>query len=352
MTPRRLAPVLLCLALALPAAADSPLAVRLVRAAAAPDTVTIALSGVIEAAQSVPVGFRSGGRIVEIAVDVGASVTEGQLLARLDETQARATLEAARAQLAAARAQAEQERQARDRLAGLTARGAATQAALDAATQDLLTARAARDQAEAAFDKARQGLADTRLTAPVAGIVTDRRAEAGQIVGAAQNVLTLAQDGLREAVFHAPNAATLDSLTGRDVVLRTLNGPPLQVAAVISEVAPMVTPQTGTVAVKARLRPGQTPPGLGAAIAAQVDLPQPAGVALPASALVTAKGAPAVWTVDETSLRARLSPVEIARFSETEVHLSAGVLPGALVVAVGAQLLYPDRKVAPVGAPQ
>ena len=52
-----------------------------------------------------------------------------------------------------------------------------------------LTKRVAAKQA--ALANARQTLADCTLTAPAAGIITARSAEPGQIVGAAQTVLTL-----------------------------------------------------------------------------------------------------------------------------------------------------------------
>ena len=140
-----------------------------------------------------------------MTVEVGDEVAAGDLLARVDPTQPRAALVAAEAQTAAAEATLTQARQARERAAGLTARGAATQAALDAATQALLTAQSTLEQAQAQKAKAEQTMRDTEIHAPVAGIVTARDAEPGQVIGAAQTVLTLARAGQRLAVFHLPD---------------------------------------------------------------------------------------------------------------------------------------------------
>ncbi|WP_444460569.1 hypothetical protein [Rhodobacter capsulatus] len=146
-------------AFAPPLPAETPLAVELVTAHTAPVFVHFELSGSIEAAEAVPVGFRAG-RIVALPVQVGARVEAGQVLAELDPTQAAAALRGAKAQADAAAAMLTQAEQALTRAAELTQRGAATQAALDAATEAALSARSAQDQAQAALAKARQTLAD------------------------------------------------------------------------------------------------------------------------------------------------------------------------------------------------
>ena len=233
-----------------PLPAEAPLAVEVVTAHTAPVFVHFELSGSIEPAEAVPVGFRAGGRIVTLSVQVGDQVQAGQVLAELDPTQAAAALRGAKAQADAAAAMVTQAEQALARAAELTQRGAATQAALDAATEAALSARSAQDQAQAALAKARQTLADCTLTAPAAGIITARSAEPGQIVGAAQTVLTLARDGAREAVFHVPDFPALDRFRGRTVTLRPVEGTGAPLDAVVTQIAPLVAGDTGTVRVK------------------------------------------------------------------------------------------------------
>ncbi|TQD35576.1 efflux RND transporter periplasmic adaptor subunit [Rhodobacter capsulatus] len=334
-------------AFAPPLPAETPLAVELVTAHTAPVFVHFELSGSIEAAEAVPVGFRAGGRIVALPVQVGARVEAGQVLAELDPTQAAAALRGAKAQADAAAAMLTQAEQARTRAAELTQRGAATQAALDAATEAALSARSAQDQAQAALAKARQTLADCTLTAPAAGIVTARSAEPGQIVGAAQTVLTLARDGAREAVLYVPDFPALDRFRDRRVTLRPVEGTGPVMEAVVTEIAPLVAGTTGTVRVKGKLREDLPAPGLGTAIVAVLDLPLGSAMGLPWTALVTKDGGPAVWTVDPQSLRATLRPVRISRYTDRGIDVAEGLSEGALVVARGAHLLYPGRAVRP-----
>lgn len=328
-----------------PATAETPLAVELVTAHTAPVFLHFELSGSIEAAEAVPVGFRAGGRIVTLQVQVGDRVEAGQVLAEIDPTQAAAGLRGAKAQADAAAAMLTQAEQALARVAELTQRGAATQAALDAATEAALSARSAQDQAQAALAKARQTLADCTLTAPATGIVTARQAEPGQIVGAAQTVLTIARDGVREAVFFVPDFPALSRFQGRTVTLRPVEGtaPPLE--ATVTEIAPLVAGSTGTVRVKGKLRAGAPAPGLGTAIISVVDLPLGSAMSLPWSVLVTKDGGPAVWTVDPESQRAELRAVRLLRHTDRGIDVAEGLPEGALVVARGAHLLYPGRAV-------
>ena len=335
-------------AYALPVAAEAPLPVRLVTAKSSAVMLHFELSGTIAPSEAVPMGFRSGGRIVSVAVRVGDRVSAGQVLAELDPTQAAAAFRAAKAQDGAAKAMLTQAEQARERLAELTARGAATQAALDAATEAGLSARSAHDQAQAQLAKAAQTLDDCTLRATAAGIVTARDAEPGQIVGAAQIVLTIARDGAREAVFYVPDFPALDRFLQREVTLRPVEGADTSLTATVTEIAPLVAGETGTVRVTAQLHPATPEPGLGTTVVSVVDLPYGTAMELPWTALVRHQGGPAVWRIDPETRRAELAPVRVLRYTDHGVEISEGLSEGALVVGSGAHLLFPGRAVAPL----
>ena len=63
---------------------------------------TATLTGTIQAEEDVALSFRIGGRLLDRLVNVGDTVTAGQLVARIDESTWRDSLQAARANLAAA----------------------------------------------------------------------------------------------------------------------------------------------------------------------------------------------------------------------------------------------------------
>ncbi len=175
--------------------------------------------GTVEARRSYLIGPTSAGRVRRVLVDVGDTVTAGQLLAEMEPVDldtrvaaAVATAERGRSTVEAAEAQTRDAR-SRQALAAVEARraealgqaGAASQSAVDSARQALQSADAQVLASEAALAGVRRDLArldadigtvqqqrgNLRLTAPVDGVVTSRASEPGSTVIAGQAVLVL-----------------------------------------------------------------------------------------------------------------------------------------------------------------
>lgn len=344
----RLAPIPLVLMLVAPlaAAAETPLPVEIVTARAAARSHEYTLIGTLAATDSYPAAFRNGGRVIEVAVAVGDRVARGALLARLDPTQAEAARRAAQATLDGAEASLWQAGLARDRAEGLLARGTGTQADLDAATETWTSARATRDQATAALEKARRAVEEGTLHAVEDAIVTTRNIEPGQVVGAGQAALVLAGQSGREAVFLAPDGVELEEHLGKPLTLTPLDDAgDLVLDATLVEVSPMVA-SNGTVRVKVRLDdPLAAGLPIGTPLSGRVRLEGDALITLPWTALNADAAGPAVWTVDPATMTVTLTPVALESYGDGTVALQGGLADGALVVAGGAHLLYPGRSV-------
>lgn len=340
---------------AAPVLADAPLPVEVVEVRETALTFDSTLVGTIAARDSVNIGFRQGGRIVEVMVNEGDRVRQGQALARTDPTQQQQGLRVAEAALASATATHEQTRLAHDRAQAMLQHGVGTRAALDNATQAMSAAQGALAQARTALDQARRALDDTVMRAPTDALVTGRSAEPGQIVAAAQAVIALATAGGLEAVFDTPDMPMLNQAIGVPVSILGMDGnvPPMR--ATIREIAPMVDPQTGAITIRAYI---DEPPEdiflLGAAVRGTVHFPVGIGIEVPRSALTATADQPAVWLVDDQD-RVHLAPVVIERFTTEAVVIQAGVGPGDRVVGAGSQLLYPNRQISaapPAAIPQ
>ena len=337
--------ILALLAAALPALAQPPLRVEFVRVESTELTFDAALTGAIQAKDSVDIGFRLGGRVTEVLVREGDRVTQGQALARTDPLQQEQALRVAQAAVASAEAAEAQARQALERADAMLNRGVGTRAALDAASQALSAASGGLAQARSALGQAQRALEDTVIRAPSNAIVTARRAEPGQIVGAAQAVISLASATGREAVFQTPDTPLLRDAIGAPVTLTGIDFPDLHMTAHVTEIAPLVDPATGSVTVRAEI--DNAPPTaslLGAAVRGAVHFPAGSGIAVPWTALTSVDGKPAVWRVDSDN-RVSLAPVQIERFANGTVILGAGIEPGQTVVGAGSQMLYPGRQV-------
>ena len=175
--------------------------------------------GSVEARRSYLIGPTAAGRVLRVVVDVGDTVTAGQLLAEmdpvdLDERTAALDASVARAGSVAAGAEAQlRDARARRELATINARryvelGAShfvSASVVEAKEQEQVSAQAGLQAADAGLAAARQditrlrserdGLAGQRrklrLLAPAAGVVTARDAEPGSTVIAGQAVLRL-----------------------------------------------------------------------------------------------------------------------------------------------------------------
>jgi RND family efflux transporter MFP subunit len=335
--------VLASLALGPAARADVPLPVQVVTVAVTPEVLDYRLAGTVEAPDTISAGFRDGGRIVSVAVQVGDHLAKGDEIARVDPTQAEAAHEAAAAQALGAEAALTQAQSVQARVAAQLAGGVATRADLDAAEQQLTAARAARDQAAAQVARAQRAVDDAVLRAPADVIVTGRTAEEGQVTGAGQTVVTLAADARRLAVFHAPDSVDAGTFVGQTIDLAVIDGT-LRLKARLTEVSPVVDAATGTVRVKAEVQdPPQDQPLLGTPVLGHVRIVKPPVIHLPWQALTATAQGPAVWRVDPATMAVALAPVTVASYGADEVLVSAGLAPGDLVVGAGSQSLYPGR---------
>lgn len=324
--------------------ADSAPAVEIVRVEEQPLTLDIRLTGTIVAQDSIDLSFPRGGRITQIHVQTGDRVKGGDALARTDGVQQQQALVQALAAVDAAVAAEQQASQSALRAAELLRRGVGTRAAADVAEQALSAAQGQLLGARTAAQQARRAVFDTIIRAPQTAVVTARMAEPGQVVGAAQPILSLAAMTRLEAVFQVPNAPMLDHAAGAAVSLRPLDRPEPELAATVTEIAPLVDPVTGSVTVRAEVRGEFDATLLGAAVLGVVHLPTGTGIEVPWTALTSTGRNPAVWRVGSDGTVA-IAPVEIERFDTNQVVLRSGVAPGDLVVGEGSQLMYPGRRV-------
>ncbi len=153
-------------------------------------------SGYVTARRQATVSSKITGKVTEIHVEEGMRVEEGQILARLDDRQARLELELAEAQLSAAEkglAETEanltlaQKDLVRNR--ELAAGGVSSQAALDSAQAqaDSLEARLRRQRGDVEVARSsvaisRQLLDDTVIRAPFSGVAISKDAQPGEMV--------------------------------------------------------------------------------------------------------------------------------------------------------------------------
>jgi RND family efflux transporter MFP subunit len=153
-------------------------------------------SGYVTARREATVSSKVTGKVVEVLIEEGMKVQEGQVLARLDDTNVRTSLLLAEAQqvsasnaLAETRVRIREADQELERQKGLIESKIATQADYDHAEASALAYKARLVQQQADVTVAdrqvaywQQQLDDTIIRAPFAGIVTSKNAQPGEMI--------------------------------------------------------------------------------------------------------------------------------------------------------------------------
>jgi RND family efflux transporter MFP subunit len=153
-------------------------------------------SGYVTARRQATVSSKITGKVVEVLVEEGMKVQEGQVLARLDDTNIKTSLRLAEAQLVSAtnalaetRVRVREADQELQRQTGLVANKIATQADYDHAEAAFLALKAHLVQQQADVTVAEKQVAywdqqmdDTIIRAPFTGIVTSKNAQPGEMI--------------------------------------------------------------------------------------------------------------------------------------------------------------------------
>ena len=302
-------------------------------------------AGNIEARYESTLGFRVGGRIAQRSVDVGSEVEKGQLLATLDPTDLQNQLRSTQGDLARVEAQYINAQANARRQQELFDRGVGAQAALDVAVTDLKTSKSSYDQAKASVQQSQDQLSYSELRTDHAAVVTEWKAEAGQVVSAGEQVVTLARPDIKEAVIDLP--APLAEQLPQDVVFKVASQlePDINTTATLRELEPQAESSTRT--RRARLTLADTPAAfrLGTAISVTLSSAIEPRIELPANVLQEVDGKTQIWIVDMQNQTVSPHPVRVVSRENDRIVIAGGVKGGERVVTAGVNSLKPGQKV-------
>lgn len=142
----------------------------------------IQLDGLVVPVNRGTVAAQTSGRVVGVFVDVNDHVDQGAVLLEISDVQQSALLDAAQAQLTSALAQNREAQSQISRYRQLFPKGAISQDQMDTAEAKARSAAASVKSAQAAVAQAKESLGYTSITAPYAGVVTQRHVELGETV--------------------------------------------------------------------------------------------------------------------------------------------------------------------------
>lgn len=294
------------------------------------DEGALTLRGVVSARSRMRLGFRQPGILASVGVREGDVVRSGQVLARLDDSDARAQLQAVTAQRDKARRDA-------DRAARLATEGAVPTSLRDDALNQL-------QAAEAQLAIAQEALNRTRLIAAAAGTVFQRVAEPGESLGSGNPVLIVDETARLVLKVGVTDRDLKRLKEGQTVTVTPEDGSP-SFPGRVSSVAPSPSPEDGLYAVE--IAPASTRK-LTAGVLMQVRFegPQLQAVRIPLDALVHRSDRDFVFVLEGANpIKTKLQPVEVSKGEGKTLLLRGGLKGGERIVAEGAYFLQDGQTV-------
>lgn len=291
----------------------------------------VTVSGVVEPIRTVGVNSQMAGALLSISAQEGDLVAEGTVLARLDDREIQAQIEAAEASFQVAEAALERASQLRERRV----------ITLPEYERD----RTAHAAARAQLDQLRTRAGYATIRAPIHGMVVEKLVEAGDVVGNQSRLFTLADISTLVVRVGVSELDVVELSVGQstDVTLDALPGRPF--AGRILRIFPTADPATRLVPVEVGLEPAArsvVKPGFLArvrfALAERRDV-----MLVPAGAIVGAGGSQNVFVVQDGRVTRRT--VEPGLTSEGRVEVRSGLQVGDVIVSVGNNALRDGSEV-------
>lgn len=302
-------------------------------------------AGSIQPQYEVPLGFRVAGRIATRQAEVGKAVRKGDLLATLEPSEQQNQLHARQAELSKAHASWQQVRDEQLRYQQLFERGVGSRARLDQLSSDLRNQEALQQRADIALQQARDHLSYTRLLAEFDGLVTDWRAEVGQVMAAGEPVVSLARPESREAVVDLPVGLVASLTDHAQIRVSSPLNPQVSVTAQIRQLSPQIDATTRTQRV--RLTLNHTPDlfRIGSTVSVEISGSAPTSHRLPGSAVVQREGNAQVWVIDTRT--STLSPrvIQVLARNGSTVQVEGELQVGDKVVTAGVNTMQPGQKI-------
>jgi membrane fusion protein (multidrug efflux system) len=277
-----------------------------------------------------PVVARVSGEVVELLVEEGDVVTEGQVLARLDGQRLRLEMLAAKASLDQARAEYR-------RNTDLHERGLISAAAFDNLKYDL-------QALEATYELRKLNYGYSAIRAPIAGVVASRDVKPGQHL--AVNDVAFRVTETHELIAHLqiPQSELPKFTAGHEASIEVASMPGSAYPARIARISPTIDTRNGTFRATAVIdnSTGELAPGMFGHFSIVYEKHADA-LALPSAALIDEDDESAVYVVRDGEVARRV--IEIGISSGDTIEILGGLADDDVVVVVGHSNLRDGSKV-------
>lgn len=267
----------------------------------------VPLTGSVRAVDSATVKAKVAGELRSLSVREGMAVNKGDIIGQIDTTDYELRIQERQAQLRQAEAQLLTAQRNADANRQLVARGFISENSSANTVSALDAAKAARDTVQFQLDQALKALGDTRLIAPISGMVAERYALPGEKLSPDNKVLSIVSTEKLEAELAVPAQDLVGVQIGQRLDLQ-VEGVDTPQAAKVLRINPATSGSSRNVMVYLRLQgPATSKLRIGAFAQGLLPLQSKGEVlAVPFNAVRDQGGRQAVWVVRQGKLEEQL----------------------------------------------
>jgi RND family efflux transporter MFP subunit len=288
-------------------------------------------SGTVKARVSSVIASRVMGTVTAVTVRAGERVRAGQLLATIDDRDAAQKVRGAEQAFEAAKQGRSMADLTYQRYKKLHDEKALAKQEIDQIETQKKVADANFEQAKAGLEEARIWQGFTRITAPAAGIVTDKRIDPGSMAAPGMPLFIVESDGgyQLEAAVDESLSGTLKVGATAAVTIETLG---LDTTGKIIEIVPAVDPATRTFIIKVAL----SDKGLRSGLFARVRLPrgERETILVPKGAILEKGQLTGLYAVDAQGV-VTYRLVRTGKAYEGGIEILSGLNAGERIVTAG-----------------
>lgn len=296
-------------------------------------------SGTLEAARQLQLTAPAGGQILELALEEGKMVKQGQLILKLDDAEAQFRLRESQLQL-------EEAIVTKQDMIVSNGGIATVDTSVTSQKLEFILISSGYKRAQQAIEEAEMALAKTKLYAPFGGMVADLQVRPHQQIGSGTEIARLIDPTSFEVVFPLLETEAVMIRSGQSVIVRPTALPGREVSAEITGLNPVVSEQ-GLVDVRARLRAGSLTQSLfeGMKVEVIIERPMRNQLIVPKSAVVLRSGREVVFSYDPETQLAKWNYVQVAQENDEAVAIAEGLEANMLIIYEGNLNLAHDARV-------
>jgi membrane fusion protein (multidrug efflux system) len=281
----------------------------------------------------VKVGTEVEGTIKKLMADEGALIKKGDLLLEIDDEKFRLEVEESEAMLSEALRKLENSRATLNRMTRLYKEGVIGEQNYDDTRTQTLLMEANVENIKARLNRFKKSLKDTKVMAPIDGVVSTRSVSLGEYVKVGAELFKIVDSNPLKLAFTIPENNAGEIKIGQTVQVESRAFPDQTFSGKIYFINPKVDIETRTIEAKAWVEnPAYTlKPGL--YVNVKTVLEERKSLVLPESSVLVREGKTLIMSVEKNAIHYK--PVTAGVRFDGKVEIIDGITPEDMVVLSG-----------------